>query len=306
MVQAVDPYLNAYSRYGAPQGGSVNLGQSSSAPAAADPTGGGRFEGLMNRLRSGKDKLGTKVEAGLERASKMPLGRYATLGTAGLAAATTAAGGDVLGGAGELAGGLLGGAGGGIAAGAILNAASKAGSVVPGPLGVGLKVGLPILGSVLGGGIGKTLAGGAGQAVEQSASQSSGPDVSVAGIPLTQAARERQQRERDLDYETKARTQLGQAQLGLDRQALIDQNNAYVQLQKAMLPTLEQINRSNLVNAQSMLASQTAAYQQLGRQAGMFKLAGQGMAEAGATMRTALSQNPYAGSTIQAPSISFG
>lgn len=305
MVQAVDPYLNAYSRYGAPQGGSVNLGQSSAAPAAADPTGGGRFEGLMNRLRSGKDKLGTKVEAGLERASKMPLGRYATLGTAGLAAATTAAGGDVLGGAGEFAGGLLGGAGGGMAAGAILKAA---GTAIPpaGPLGIGLKVGLPILGSVLGGGIGKTLAGGAGQAVEQSASQSSGPDVSVAGIPLTQAARERQQRERDLDYETKARTQLGQAQLGLDRQALIDQNNALVQLQKSLLPIQERTMRQQLVNQQSLMNTQSAAYQQLGRQAGMFKLAGQGMAEAGATMRTALSQNPYAGSTIQAPSISFG
>lgn len=277
-----------------------------STPPQPDPTNGISFQDrFINRVRSLKDKVGPKIEAGLEQASRMPLGRYAALGTAGLGAAATAAGGDILGGVGEFAGGLAGGGAGSLAAASILKAA---GSAIPpaGPLGVGLKVGLPILGSVLGGGIGKTLAGGAGQAVEQSAAQSSGPDVSIAGVPLTQAARERQQRERDLAYETKARTQLGQAQLGLDRQALMDQNNAQMQLMKSMLPIQEQINRQNLVNTQALINTQTAAYQQLGRQAGMFKLAGQGMAEAGATLRTAISQNPYAGSTIQAPSISFG
>lgn len=276
------------------------------APPAADPTDGMTFqEKILNKRREIKNKYGPKIERGMERASKMPLGRYTTLGAAGLGAAATAAGGDILGGAGELVGGLAGGGLGGLAAGGILKAA---GAAIPpaGPVGLALKVGLPLVGTMLGGGIGKTVAGGTGQAVEQAAAQSSGPDVSVAGIPLTQAARERQQRERDLAFEQKSLTTLGQSQLGLDRQALMDQNNALVQLQKSLLPLQERMQRTQLVNQQALMNTQTAAYQQLGRQAGMFKLAGQGMAEAGATMRTALSQNPYAGSTIQAPSINFG
>jgi hypothetical protein len=60
------------------------------------------------------------------------------------------------------------------------------------------------------------------------------------------------------------------------------------------------------VNAQAMLASQTSAYQQLGRQAGMFNLARGAQAETGATLRTAISNNPYVGATLSAPSISFG
>ena len=79
-----------------------------------------------------------------------------------------------------------------------------------------------------------------------------------------------------------------------------------VEQQKAMLPLMERLQRGQLTNAQSMLASQTAAYQQLGRQATMSKLAIGGQQERGATMRTALSQNPYMGSVLQAPNISFG
>jgi hypothetical protein len=68
---------------------------------------------------------------------------------------------------------------------------------------------------------------------------------------------------------------------------------------------MERMQRTQLTNAQSMLASQTAAYQQMGRQATMGKLAMGAQQERGATMRTALSQNPYMGAVIQAPSISF-
>ena len=150
---------------------------------------------------------------------------------------------------------------------------------------------------------------GAAEAGKQGAG---GTDVSIPGtpvtpeVPLSDAARERMQRERDLAYEQKRTQTLGQTQLGLDRQALIDQNNALVMLQKSLLPIQERTMRNQLVNQQALMNTQSSAYQQLGRQAGMFKLAGQGMAEAGATLRTAISQNPYAGSTIQAPSISFG
>ena len=149
-------------------------------------------------------------------------------------------------------------------------------------------------------------------AAEEGKTGPGGVDVSIPGtpvspeIPVSEAARERLQRERDLNYERKRLETLGPAQIALDRQAMQDQMNAYVQLQKSLLPIQEQTMRQQLINQQALINTQSSAYQQLGRQAGTFSLAGRGMSEAGATLRTAISQNPYAGSTIQAPSISFG
>jgi hypothetical protein len=259
---------------------------------------GGSFERLMNRARY----YGPDVA---QKASKLPLGRYATIGAAGLGAATTAASGNLLGAAGEFGGGLAGGALGGAAAGAALKAA---GGVIPpaGPLGIALKVGLPLAGAMLGGGVGKAIAGGAGQAAQEAGAAPSGPDIAIAGVPLTAAARERQMRERDREQAMKDLSVLGGAQQALDKDMLDFSLKKSVEQQKAMLPIMEQINRANLVNAQAMLASQTSAYQQLGRQAGMFKLAGGAQAEAGATLRTAISANPYLGATLSAPNISFG
>ena len=248
---------------------------------------------------------GPRLRAGMGQAANMPLGRYATLGAAGLGAATTAAGGNLLGAAGEFAGGLAGGAAGSMAAGAALKAA---GAAIPpaGPIGLGLKIGLPLAGALLGGGIGKTVAGGAGQAAQEAGASPSGPDIAIAGVPLTQAARERQMRERTREQNVQDIMAYTGAQQTLDKDMLDYSLKRSVEQQKAMLPLMEQINRSNLINAQAMLASQTAAYQQLGRQAGMFKLAGGAQAEAGATLRTAISQNPYLGATLSAPNINFG
>jgi len=149
-------------------------------------------------------------------------------------------------------------------------------------------------------------------ATEEGKKGPGGADVSIPGtpitpeVPLSEAARERMQRGRDLEYERERLETLGPAQIALDRQAMQDQVNAYVQLQKSLLPIQERTMRQQLINQQALINTQSAAYQQLGRQAGTFSLAGRGMSEAGATLRTAISQNPYAGSTIQAPSISFG
>lgn len=172
----------------------------------------------------------------------------------------------------------------------------------------------------LAGGVLQALAPGLAQAgtaglfgaAEEGKKGPGGVDVSIPGtpispeVPVSEAARERLQRERDLEYERKRLETLGPAQIALDRQAMQDQMNAYVQLQKSLLPIQEQTMRQQLINQQALINTQSAAYQQLGRQAGAFSLAGRGMSEAGATLRTAISQNPYAGSTIQAPSISFG
>ena len=123
---------------------------------------------------------------------------------------------------------------------------------------------------------------------------------------MTPAAAEEQKRKRDLAYEISKQQQLGGLQMRQDQEMIDYVMKKRLEEEKAMLPIAERIQRNQLVNAQSMLASQTSAYQLLGRQATLGKLAMGAQAESGATLRTAISQNPYMGSVLQAPSISFG
>jgi hypothetical protein len=201
----------------------------------------------------------------------------------------------------------------GIGAGAIANRAITAATqplMGMGPWGKAAgtlaRVAIP---GLVGGGAQQAVAGmvgGVKAKAGESAASPGGADVSVGGIPLTEAARSRMQQERDIEMERKRMQTLGGAQLGLDREVLAMNTQDYIAREKAILPLQEQINRSNLVNAQAKLASEGSMYQALGRQAGMFKLAQGAQAEAGATLRTAISQNPYMGATLSAPSISFG
>ena len=201
------------------------------------------------------------------------------------------------------------GVGAGMAANVAVNALTQ--GMMGGPpamklAGMGLRFLAP---GLIGGGVQQGVAGlvgGGKKAAEEAAGSVSGPDISILGIPLTEAARIKQTRERDLAYQQQSMNALGTTQLGLDRQTLEMNREDEVLRNKAMIPMMERIQRNNLVNAQAMLASQTASYQALGRQAGMFKLAQGAQAESGATLRTAISQNPYLGATLSAPSISFG
>jgi hypothetical protein len=201
------------------------------------------------------------------------------------------------------------GVGAGMAANVAVNALTQGMMAGPPPMklaGMGLRFLAPAL---IGGGVQQGVAGlvgGGKKAAEEAAGSVSGPDISILGIPLTEAARIKQTRERDLAFQQQSMNALGTTQLGLDRQTLEMNREDEVLRNKAMLPMMERIQRNNLVNAQAMLASQTASYQALGRQAGMFKLAQGAQAESGATLRTAISQNPYMGATLSAPSISFG
>ena len=200
----------------------------------------------------------------------------------------------------------------GIGAGAIANRAITAATqplMGMGPLGkaagMGLRFAAPAL---VGSGVQQAVAGmvgGVKAKAGESAASPGGADVSVGGIPLTEAARSRMQRERDVQAEVYSMNALGNAKRGLDSQALaMDREDTNLRM-KAAMPYIEKINRDNLVNAQAKLASEGAMYQALGRQAGMFKLAQGAQAETGATMRAAMA-NPYLGATLSAPSISFG
>jgi hypothetical protein len=273
------------------------------------------LESLLEQLRGYRQK-GGQMLSGIKEEALKPGGMFKN------------AGGDYRGAMGGKSSAALGGIGTllsgdplgalvstpvGIGAGAIANRAITAATqplMGMGPLakaaGMGIRFATPAL---IGGGVQQTVAGmvgGVKAKAGESAASPGGADVSVGGIPLTEAARSRMQQERDIEMERKRMQTLGGAQLGLDREVLAMNTQDYIARQKAMLPLQEQINRSNLINAQAKLASEGSMYQALGRQAGMFKLAQGAQAEAGATLRTAISQNPYMGATLSAPSISFG
>ena len=226
-------------------------------------------------------------------------GMYGTLGTAAAYAGSQALQGDPMG---ALAGGLgslAGGAGG-------MGIASAISKFVPGPVGVAARIGLPIIGGLIGGGVAEQAAGAFGaKAAEAGQRPGAGPDVELGGVPLTETAATRKQLEFARQQQLQDIQQLGGAEMALNKEILGYMMTQEVEQQKAMLPLMERMQRTQLTNAQSMLASQTAAYQQMGRQATMGKLAMGAQQERGATMRTALSQNPYMGSVLQAPNISF-
>jgi len=201
----------------------------------------------------------------------------------------------------------------GIAAGAVANPLVDMATqgMLKGPLplkalAMGIRFAAPsFIGSTVQQGVANAVGGFKAKAGEAAAS-AGGPDISAGGIPLTEAARQRLQRERDVKAEVYSMNALGNAQRGLDSQALAMGREDTNLRMKAAMPYIEKLNRDNLVNAQAKLASEGAMYQALGRQAGLFKLAQGAQAETGATMRTAISQNPYLGATLSAPSISFG
>ena len=260
-----------------------------------------RFAGMFNRLRRGvKESPAGASAAQAARGYAARPGMYGTLGTAAAYAGSQALQGDPMG---ALAGGL-GSLTGGVSGMGIASLASKL--PLPGPLGAALRFGLPIVGSLIGGGVAEQAAGAFGaKATEAGQRPGAGPDVEVGGVPLTETAATRKQHEFDRQQQLQYIQQIGGAEMALSKELLGYMMTQEIEQEKAMLPLIERMKRIQLTNAQSMLASETAAYQQMGRQATMAKLAIGGQQERGATMRTVLSQNPYMGSVIQAPNISF-
>ena len=77
-------------------------------------------------------------------------------------------------------------------------------------------------------------------------------------------------------------------------------------LNQTLAPFLDQQRRAQVTAQQSLLNTQGAIYQKLARTAGNFQLAGQGIQANTRLTEAALTQNPYAGSVISAPNITFG
>jgi len=73
-----------------------------------------------------------------------------------------------------------------------------------------------------------------------------------------------------------------------------------------MLPVINQMKNADLVRQQALNASNAQNYMAMGTVATAGQLALGAQAEAGANLRTAMTANPYANSTLQAPQINFG
>lgn len=82
-------------------------------------------------------------------------------------------------------------------------------------------------------------------------------------------------------------------------------NQQYLDAQR-MLPLVNQMKNADVVRQQALMNTQGQIGARLGILATAGALAQGAQRESGATLRTALTSNPYAGSTIQAPSVSFG
>jgi hypothetical protein len=257
------------------------------------------FQTLLNRGRQRTGELATQaISQGGQAArglAKRP-GMAGTLGTAGVLGAGNLLQGDVLGAAASTIGGLAGGGFGSALAG-----------MIPGPAGKIAKFGLPIAGALMGGmGAEQAVQGFAGKSAEAAQRPGAGPDIEIANVPLTATATERKQREFDREQAVKDIQARSPAEVAAMREAIQMSNELEIQQRKALLPLTERMMRTQLVNQQAINASNAALYQQMGRTATMGKLAVGAQAEAGATTRTLLSQNPYAGAVLQAPQISFG
>jgi hypothetical protein len=257
--------------------------------------------GAQTAIQAGTraQELGQQVAAGSQQAAqaygRRP-GMYGALGTAGLYGASQLAQQDPLGAFTGTLGSLVGG---GVGAGIA--------KLIPGPAGKVAQFALPVLGGLFGGmGTEQVVTGLAGKAQESGQRPGGGADVEVAGVPLTETAATRKQREFDRAQNLQDIQQIGGAQLALDKELLGYMMTKEVEQAKAMSPIIERAQRAQLTNAQAMLNSQSAAYQQLGRSAMMGRSTIVGQQERGATMRQALASNPYIGATLQAPSISFG
>lgn len=93
----------------------------------------------------------------------------------------------------------------------------------------------------------------------------------------------------------------------IDTQRQLGRNAAELDLEilKRQQPIVEQAQRNALVRQQALINTMGQNYAMLGTVATAGKLALGSQSEAGANLRTALTANPYAGSVLSAPSISF-
>jgi len=200
-----------------------------------------------------------------------------------------------------------------------LEAATTAGVGIPTALGaaaLGARIGgLPGAAIGLAGGLLAPVVGqGVGGLLEKKKAEMTGEEI--AGQPGSSAAsrgaraKERAEAMKDAALQAQIAQQYGGAYLEPTLQAIQDlrQNDIdmMIQSEKRLDPIIRQRLNDQLTRQQALMNTEGQQYAMLGTVATAGKLATGAQAETGATLRTALTSNPYAGSTLQAPQISFG
>jgi hypothetical protein len=200
----------------------------------------------------------------------------------------------------------------GIGAGAIANRAITAATqplMAMGPYGkaagMGLRFAVPAL---VGSGVQQEVAGmvgGVKAKAEEAGKYPGGPEVSIGGVPFTEAARVKQQQEREIAMEVKRAQAMGQTNLGLDKERLDMQRADYLQKLKGQLPYIQQLKDQELIRTQALNASNTTNSLALGRQAGTFGMARDSQQQAADIFRTAIANNPYANAGMAQPTLNY-
>lgn len=159
------------------------------------------------------------------------------------------------------------------------------------------KIGAMAVGGLLSGGIGQGVGNLADDAV--GAITGKGESEGAARTKNVKSARNQAEVIRTLSGAAMEAPLQAQIQLG---QAYSDQRILEAQ---RLLPTINKMKDADLVRQQAINASNTQNYMQMGVVATAGKLALGAQEQAGANLRTAMTANPYANSTMQAPSISY-
>lgn len=176
----------------------------------------------------------------------------------------------------------------------LLSAAGTGLAMAPNPIAKGVGYGLM--------GLGALLPGASASGAEALKRKATGEPTTGKEDFANQLARARQ-----ID-------ELGMTQyrnmMGINTSSVIDLAKGMADVQysdlERKLPIINQLNNAALVRQQALLNTQNQGYLQQGMLATAGALAQGAQAETGATVRTALANNPYAGSVMQAPQIRFG
>ena len=272
-----------------PQGGGLTVFRPELAAQGffSDPAATGKYyaSAASQAAQNMYSNIGQKVTQAQQN-SLFP--RSALLGGALLAAPSLMGAADAAGEGRTLEAGVT--AAGGIGSAAI------ASQLLKGPLPAkiaGVAVGL-------GGGL---LSGGLGQMAERTKAAATGQEIS-GQEGGSAAARGRRKKEAATDLRIYNQAMGAQFQ---NFQQLNDyMRDAYIQDEKRLTPIINQRKNADLARQQTLMNTMTNNYSRLGMLATAGKLATGAQAERGATLRTALSTNTYAGAIMQAPQISFG
>lgn len=174
---------------------------------------------------------------------------------------------------------------------------SAAGAALIGKGPVGTVAGLGLMG------LGALLPGAAASGAESVRQEVTGkPTKGKEGEFSTQMAMQKQMGELGL---TQYRNQIAVDTAATKDLTQFYSNQQYLDAQR-MIPLVNQMKNADVTRQQALMNTQGQIGARLGILATAGALAQGAQAQTGETLRTALTSNPYAGSTIQAPAVRFG